>query len=106
MTNQPLRIGTRASRLALFQAEEVKLRLQTAWPDLVQPGAIEIVPISTSGEWKPEQQEQSFHQLGGNKGWFTKNKIKLGDKLQWRSGSGTSAQRLKTRLLAAKPARQ
>lgn len=72
MNRTKLRIGTRGSRLALLQAEEVKLRLHTAWPDLQQKDVIEIVPITTSGEWRPEHKEQSFHQLGGNKGWFTK----------------------------------
>lgn len=41
-----VRVGTRASRLALWQTDHVMARLQQAWPDLV----IERVPITTLGD--------------------------------------------------------
>ena len=41
-----LRIGTRGSALALWQAEWVKVRLEHEWPDL----HVELVPIKTSGD--------------------------------------------------------
>lgn len=41
-----LRVGTRASRLALWQTDHVIARLKEAWPDL----AIERVPIRTLGD--------------------------------------------------------
>lgn len=46
MKHPPLRIGTRASRLALWQAEWVRSRLQNLWPDLV----LELVQIQTTGD--------------------------------------------------------
>jgi hydroxymethylbilane synthase len=69
---RPLRIGTRGSKLAIIQAEEVKLRLQEAWAELLAPGAIQITQITTSGDWRPEHKEKNFASMGGNKGWFTK----------------------------------
>ena len=41
-----VRIGTRASRLALWQANHVARRLQAAWPDL----RVEIVSFETKGD--------------------------------------------------------
>lgn len=67
-----LRLGTRGSPLALIQAEEVKKTLFLAHPALGETATIEIVPIVTSGDWKPEHREQSFRELGGNKELFTK----------------------------------
>lgn len=67
-----IRIGTRGSPLALIQAEQVKKNLFSLYPDHQKNLEIEIVPIRTSGDWKPEQKEQSFLDLGGNKGLFTK----------------------------------
>jgi hydroxymethylbilane synthase len=67
-----VRLGTRGSPLALVQAEDVRKKLLTAHPDLAINGEIEIVSIRTSGDWKPEQKERSFIELGGNKGLFTK----------------------------------
>ena len=41
-----LRIGTRASRLALHQTELVATRLREEWPDI----ALETVEITTAGD--------------------------------------------------------
>jgi len=43
---QRLRIGTRTSRLALWQADFVRDRLTEAWPDC----PVELVPIKTTGD--------------------------------------------------------
>lgn len=67
-----LRLGTRGSPLALIQAEEVRQRLVAAHSHFEQEHVIEIVPIRTTGDWRPEQHESRFIELGGNKGMFTK----------------------------------
>lgn len=67
-----LRLGTRGSPLALIQAEEVRSKLYAMHPALHLEGEIEIVPIRTSGDWRPEQKERTFMEMGGNKGFFTK----------------------------------
>lgn len=46
-SENPLRIGTRASPLALAQANEVKRLLQKKFPELQSEGAIEIKKIMT-----------------------------------------------------------
>jgi hydroxymethylbilane synthase len=46
MTNRTIRIATRKSALALWQAEYVKAALQHFYPDL----AVELVPMSTKGD--------------------------------------------------------
>jgi len=69
---KPLRLGTRGSPLALIQAEEVHRRLLAAHPGIEEKFAIEIVPLRTSGDWRPEQKESRFIDLGGNKGLFTR----------------------------------
>jgi hydroxymethylbilane synthase len=61
---QHLRIGTRGSALALWQAEWVKTRLGELWPALW----VEVVPIRTSGD---RIQDVSLATLGG-KGLFVK----------------------------------
>src|SRR5262245_31155139 len=63
-----LRIGTRGSPLALWQANEVKTRLERAWAPLARPGAVEIVPIRTTGD---KITDRSLADEGG-KGLFTK----------------------------------
>jgi hydroxymethylbilane synthase len=63
-----LRLGTRGSPLALIQAETVQKRLMAEHPDLT----VEMIPIRTSGDWRPEHQERTFQSMGGNKGFFTK----------------------------------
>jgi len=59
-----LRIGTRGSVLALWQAEWVKVRLGELWPEL----RIELIPIRTSGD---KIQDVSLATFGG-KGLFVK----------------------------------
>jgi hydroxymethylbilane synthase len=59
-----LRIGTRGSPLALWQANETKRRLSLAFPVL----ALEIVPIKTTGD---RIQDRNLSEAGG-KGLFTK----------------------------------
>ena len=66
-----IRLGTRGSPLALVQAEEVKKRL-SGFAEIERDYAIQIVPITTSGDWKPEHKEKTFLEMGGNKGLFTK----------------------------------
>src|SRR5579859_6134015 len=67
MTGIPsLRIGTRGSPLALAQAEETRLRLESAFPDLI--GAIAIEVIHTTGD---KIQDRPLSAIGG-KGLFTK----------------------------------
>ena len=60
----PLRIGTRGSALALWQAGWVKTQLENLWAGL----RVELVPIKTSGD---QIQDRSLAQIGG-KGLFVK----------------------------------
>jgi len=60
----PLRIGTRGSPLALVQAKQVAARLRAA--HALEAGAVEIVPITTSGD---KEQVQPLADIGG-KGLF------------------------------------
>ena len=62
--NDPLRIGTRGSPLALIQAEEVRARLAEVAPDR----EIEIVRIRTTGD---RVRDRLLAEIGG-KGLFTK----------------------------------
>lgn len=62
-----IRIGTRASKLALAQSEEVKTRLIAAYPHM-QAEQFEIVPMSTTGD---AIQDRTLSEIGG-KGLFTK----------------------------------
>lgn len=61
----PLKIGTRASPLALAQAHEVRERLMVAHK--LEAAAFEIVAISTQGD---RVQDRSLSEIGG-KGLFT-----------------------------------
>ncbi|MFN0042012.1 MAG: hydroxymethylbilane synthase, partial [Alphaproteobacteria bacterium] len=63
-----VRLGTRASPLAIIQTEELRERLMAAHPELRSPGGITIVPISTSGD---KTQDRALAEIGG-KGLFTK----------------------------------
>ena len=45
-----LRLGTRGSKLALIQAHETQARLGRAHAPLSAPDAVEIVPITTTGD--------------------------------------------------------
>jgi hydroxymethylbilane synthase len=60
----PLRIGTRASALALWQANWVKTRLEQKWPGT----PVELVPIKTTGD---KILNVPLSEVGG-KGLFTK----------------------------------
>ena len=64
LTRTQLRIATRKSQLALWQAEHVATLLRSAHPGL----AIELVPISTKGD---RIQDRSLAAIGG-KGLFIK----------------------------------
>lgn len=68
MTVAKFRIGTRKSPLALAQAEEVAELLRQAWPHLAVPGAVELVPMMTSGD---TFLDRPLADIGG-KGLFTK----------------------------------
>ena len=62
----PLRIGSRASPLALAQAREVVRRLGSAYPELQVARAVEIVAMSTKGD----RSTGLLTEIGG-KGLFT-----------------------------------
>ncbi len=64
----PLRLGTRGSPLALWQARRVAADLAGAFPALATPGGIEIVEIRTTGD---KVQNRLLSEIGG-KGLFTK----------------------------------
>jgi hydroxymethylbilane synthase len=64
MTRSPLRIATRKSPLAMWQAEHVAARLRAAHPGL----AVELLPLSTRGD---EVLDRSLAEIGG-KGLFLK----------------------------------
>jgi hydroxymethylbilane synthase len=64
----PLRIGTRGSPMALYQAGLVRDRLCAAHPDLAAPGGVELVPIRTTGD---RVLNRRLAEIGG-KGLFTK----------------------------------
>lgn len=68
MPARPLRIGTRGSPMALYQAALVRDRLRAAHPDLVPPDALQIVPIRTTGD---REQQRLLAEIGG-KGLFSK----------------------------------
>lgn len=61
--DRPLRIGTRASELALWQAHHVRDRLRAAWGERL---GVEIVHITTEGD---RIQDRPLNQIGG-KGLF------------------------------------
>lgn len=68
MALRPLRIGTRGSAMALFQANLVRDRLAAAHPELAAPGMIELDVIRTTGD---RVQNRLLAEIGG-KGLFTK----------------------------------
>ncbi|CAN0533535.1 unnamed protein product, partial [Laminaria digitata] len=68
MTVPMVRIGTRGSPLALWQANEVRRRLGEAHPELADEGAIHIEIIKTTGD---RLQQGTLSDVGG-KGLFTK----------------------------------
>ena len=64
MSNTPLRIATRRSKLAMWQAEHVQSLLRAAHPEL----AVELVPMSTQGD---RVLDRALAEVGG-KGLFVK----------------------------------
>ena len=64
MTNKTIKIGTRGSKLALWQANQVKTNLAMAFPNL----AIEIIIIKTKGDIILDVSLSKI----GDKGLFTK----------------------------------
>jgi hydroxymethylbilane synthase len=65
---RPLRIGTRGSAMAMYQAHLVRDRLCAAHPALAEPGMVELVVIRTTGD---RVQNRLLAEIGG-KGLFTK----------------------------------
>ncbi len=65
MTRKPIKIGTRGSQLAIWQAEYVKSRLSSAFPDI----NFELEMIKTTGD---RDQKSSLTKIGGM-GVFTKS---------------------------------
>jgi hydroxymethylbilane synthase len=65
---RPLRIGTRGSAMALFQANLVRDRLIAAHPELAAPGMVGLDIIRTTGD---RVQNRLLAEIGG-KGLFTK----------------------------------
>lgn len=68
MTAVLLRIGTRASPMAVAQTGRVAQELAAANPELAAPGAIELVKITTMGD---QMQDRKLSEIGG-KALFTK----------------------------------
>ena len=68
MALRPLRIGTRGSAMALYQANLVRDRLVAEHPALAEPGMIELDVIRTTGD---RVQNRLLAEIGG-KGLFTK----------------------------------
>lgn len=64
MTNKQIRIGTRASPLAMKQAEEAKVAIERAYD-----GPVELVPMTTTGD---KRTDVRLSEIGG-KGLFTKD---------------------------------
>jgi hydroxymethylbilane synthase len=65
---RPLRIGTRGSPMALYQAGLVRDRLRAAHPDLAAEDAVELVAIRTTGD---RVQTRLLAEIGGKR-LFTK----------------------------------
>ncbi|HML09847.1 MAG TPA: hydroxymethylbilane synthase [Stellaceae bacterium] len=68
MALRPLRIGTRGSAMALYQANLVRARLCAAHPGLAEPGMLSLEVIRTTGD---RVQNRLLAEIGG-KGLFTK----------------------------------
>jgi hydroxymethylbilane synthase len=66
--NTPIRLGTRGSPLARIQTDMVRDRLMGAFDALREPGAIEVVVISTTGD---QIADRPLADIGG-KGLFCK----------------------------------
>lgn len=68
MAGKSIKLGTRGSKLALYQTNMVAAQLQEAHPDI----AVEIVEIKTSGDWNPSQGETRLSEAEGGKGLFAR----------------------------------
>lgn len=68
MTQKHIRLGTRGSKLALFQARLVKSLLEKKYDEL----SVELVEIKTSGDWTPQMGETRLSAQDGGKGLFCK----------------------------------
>jgi hydroxymethylbilane synthase len=68
MIPDKLRIGTRGSDMALAQTHLVRARLQAAWPELAEPGRLEIEVVTTIAD---KVLDRPLSAIGG-KGLFTK----------------------------------
>ncbi len=68
MTKKTIKIGTRGSALALWQANHVQSLLKQRIPSL----QTETITILTSGDWKPEDGEKSLNANKGGKAQFAK----------------------------------
>ena len=68
MTVKRIRIGTRGSKLAMFQSNMVKAALESHHSQI----EIELVEILTSGDWKPSMGETRLSAQDGGKGLFCK----------------------------------
>ncbi|MGX7705439.1 hydroxymethylbilane synthase [Methylobacterium sp. Gmos1] len=68
MARRPLRIGTRGSPMALAQTGMVRDRIAAAHPDLAEPGAMELVVVTTVAD---KVLDRPLSEIGG-KGLFTK----------------------------------
>ena len=66
--NKIIRLGTRGSPLALVQAHMVRDNILRVKPDI----EVEIIKITTSGDWKPEHGETRLREEDGGKGQFAK----------------------------------
>lgn len=66
--SKTVKIGTRGSKLALIQTNMVADALRAAHDGLI----VEIVEITTSGDWKPEHGETRLSEAEGGKGLFAK----------------------------------
>ncbi len=69
MNSNTIRIGTRGSRLALIQTNQVRQALEAAHPGL----QVDIVVIKASGDWNPKQGEVRLSEQQGGKGMFIKD---------------------------------
>lgn len=65
VSKSPLRLATRGSALALWQANRVADRIRHFFPDL----QVELVVVTTSPDRSPDK---PLHALGGDKGLFVK----------------------------------
>lgn len=68
MSKKTIKIGTRGSKLALYQTHMVADKLREAHPDI----GVEIIEIKTSGDWNPAQGETRLSEAEGGKGLFAR----------------------------------